>query len=147
MPLITLLTDFGTADAYVGEVKGVLLSRVPAATKSVDIGGDHRYVEGWTYGLADVWPDEIRGKSRVANPGCYPTATLTALAPLLAEKLIEPTGIIIDAIRAAKIAKDRGIGGALLSASSYLMKSPPEQRPDDLGRAKLEAFIAGTEER
>lgn len=56
-------------------------------------------------------------------------------------------GIIIDAIRAAKIAKDRGIGGALLSASSYLMKSPPEQRPDDLGRAKLEAFIAGAEER
>ncbi|EFQ84539.1 inositol 1-phosphate synthase [Aeromicrobium marinum DSM 15272] len=56
-------------------------------------------------------------------------------------------GIIIDAIRAAKIAKDRGIGGALLSASSYLMKSPPEQRPDDIGRQKLEAFIAGTEER
>ncbi len=56
-------------------------------------------------------------------------------------------GIIIDAIRAAKIAKDRGIGGALLSASSYLMKSPPEQRPDDLGRAKLEAFIRGDEER
>jgi myo-inositol-1-phosphate synthase len=56
-------------------------------------------------------------------------------------------GIIIDAIRAAKIAKDRGIGGALLSASSYLMKSPPEQRPDEVGRARLEAFIAGTEER
>ncbi|WP_456694988.1 inositol-3-phosphate synthase [Aeromicrobium sp. P5_D10] len=56
-------------------------------------------------------------------------------------------GIIIDAIRAAKIAKDRGVGGALLSASSYLMKSPPEQRPDDLGRLKLEAFISGEEER
>ncbi|MEO8829140.1 inositol-3-phosphate synthase [Lapillicoccus sp.] len=56
-------------------------------------------------------------------------------------------GIIIDAIRAAKIAKDRGIGGALISASSYLMKSPPVQRPDDIGRAKLEAYIAGTEER
>jgi len=56
-------------------------------------------------------------------------------------------GIIIDCIRAAKIAKDRGIGGALISASSYLMKSPPVQRPDDEGRAKLEAFIAGTEER
>ncbi len=56
-------------------------------------------------------------------------------------------GIIIDAIRAAKIAKDRGIGGALLSASSYLMKSPPEQRPDDVGRARLEAFISGAEER
>ncbi|HIZ96998.1 MAG TPA: inositol-3-phosphate synthase [Candidatus Janibacter merdipullorum] len=56
-------------------------------------------------------------------------------------------GIIIDAIRAAKIAKDRGVSGALLSASSYLMKSPPEQREDTEGREKLEAFIAGTEER
>ena len=56
-------------------------------------------------------------------------------------------GIIIDAIRAAKIAKDRGIGGALISASSYLMKSPPVQREDTEGRVKLEAFIAGTEER
>jgi len=54
-------------------------------------------------------------------------------------------GIIIDAIRAAKIAKDRGIGGPLLSAAAYLMKSPPEQRPDDIGRAKLEAFISGEE--
>jgi myo-inositol-1-phosphate synthase len=52
-------------------------------------------------------------------------------------------GIIIDAIRAAKIAKDRGIGGPILSASSYLMKSPPVQRPDDEGRALVEAFIRG----
>jgi myo-inositol-1-phosphate synthase len=56
-------------------------------------------------------------------------------------------GIIIDAIRAAKIAKDRGIGGALLAASSYLMKSPPVQTADDLGRANLEAFIRGELER
>ncbi len=56
-------------------------------------------------------------------------------------------GIIIDAIRAAKIAKDRGIGGPLLSASSYLMKSPPVQQPDDLGRESVEAFIRGDIER
>jgi myo-inositol-1-phosphate synthase len=56
-------------------------------------------------------------------------------------------GIIIDAIRAAKIAKDRGIGGPLLSPSSYLMKSPPVQRPDDQGRASVEAFIRGEVER
>ena len=56
-------------------------------------------------------------------------------------------GIIIDAIRAAKIAKDRGIGGPLLSASSYLMKSPPVQRPDDKGRESVEAFISGSVER
>lgn len=55
-------------------------------------------------------------------------------------------GIIIDAIRAAKIAQDRDFGGPVLSASSYLMKSPPEQRPDDLGRARLEAFIAGEQD-
>ena len=52
-------------------------------------------------------------------------------------------GIIIDAIRAAKIAKDRGIGGPIISASSYLMKSPPVQLPDDEGRARVEAFIRG----
>jgi len=52
-------------------------------------------------------------------------------------------GIIIDAIRAAKIAMDRGIGGPVMSASTYLMKSPPVQMPDDLGRAAVEAFIRG----
>jgi myo-inositol-1-phosphate synthase len=51
-------------------------------------------------------------------------------------------GIIIDAIRAAKIALDRGLGGPILSASAYLMKSPPQQMPDAQGRAAVEAFIA-----
>ena len=73
------------------------LARVPKDVKIVDIGGDHRYVDGWTYGLADVWPAEIAGKSRIANPGCFPAATLTALAPLLADRLIEPGNIVIDA--------------------------------------------------
>ncbi|WP_159618750.1 inositol-3-phosphate synthase [Ruania rhizosphaerae] len=52
-------------------------------------------------------------------------------------------GIIIDALRAAKIAKDRGVGGPVLAASGYFMKSPPEQYEDQTGRAKVEAFIAG----
>ena len=56
-------------------------------------------------------------------------------------------GIIIDAVRAAKIALDRGIGGPVLAASSYLMKSPPVQVPDDLGREQVEAFIRGDVER
>ena len=73
------------------------LAAVPARTKIVDIGGDHRAVEGWTYGLADVWPDKIRNATRVANPGCYPAASLAALAPLMANNLIEPAGIIVDA--------------------------------------------------
>ena len=56
-------------------------------------------------------------------------------------------GIIIDAVRAAKIALDRGIGGPILSASTYLMKSPPVQMADDQGRAQLEAFIRGDVDR
>ncbi|KNA91090.1 inositol-3-phosphate synthase [Gordonia sp. w5E2] len=52
-------------------------------------------------------------------------------------------GIIIDAVRAAKIAKDRGIGGPILPASAYLMKSPPEQLADDVARQQLETFIEG----
>lgn len=56
-------------------------------------------------------------------------------------------GIIIDALRAAKIAKDRGIGGPILSASSYFMKSPPVQYTDDEAREAVENFIAGTVER
>jgi len=50
-------------------------------------------------------------------------------------------GVIIDAVRAAKIAKDRGIGGPVVAASAYLMKSPPKQMPDDIARTQLEEFI------
>jgi myo-inositol-1-phosphate synthase len=52
-------------------------------------------------------------------------------------------GIIIDAVRAAKIALDRGIGGPVLSASSYFMKSPPEQYSDSVARDAVESFIKG----
>ncbi|KUI33511.1 inositol-3-phosphate synthase [Mycobacterium sp. IS-1496] len=52
-------------------------------------------------------------------------------------------GVIIDAVRAAKIAKDRGVGGPVVAASAYLMKSPPQQLPDDVARTQLETFIEG----
>ena len=74
------------------------LAQVSKEIRIVDIGGDHRFVEGWTYGLADIWPEKIRQSTRVANPGCYPSASIGALAPLLANHLIEPDGIIINAI-------------------------------------------------
>ncbi len=56
-------------------------------------------------------------------------------------------GVIIDAIRAAKIAMDRGVGGPLLSASSYFMKSPPQQFNDEAAHESVEAFIRGDIER
>jgi myo-inositol-1-phosphate synthase len=67
--------------------------------------------------------------------------------PLLAEVKLEvwdspnSAGVVIDAVRCAKIALDRGISGALTAPSSYFMKSPPEQYPDDEARVKVEAFI------
>jgi myo-inositol-1-phosphate synthase len=51
--------------------------------------------------------------------------------------------VIIDAVRAAKIGLDRNVSGPLLSASSYFMKSPPEQYADPVARDRVEQFIRG----
>ena len=52
-------------------------------------------------------------------------------------------GVVIDAIRCAKLGLDRGINGALKAPSAYFMKSPPEQYPDDEAHRMLEEFIKG----
>ncbi len=76
-----------------------LLAQVPASVRVIDVGGDHRFVDGWTYGLTELpgQRDRIRKATRLANPGCYPAATLLALAPLLHAGLVEPEGIVVDA--------------------------------------------------
>jgi myo-inositol-1-phosphate synthase len=56
-------------------------------------------------------------------------------------------GCIIDAIRMLKLGLDRGIGGALISPSAYLMKHPPQQFPDNVARDMVEEFIKGERER
>ena len=53
-------------------------------------------------------------------------------------------GVVIDAIRCCKLALDRGVGGAIVAPSSYFMKSPPRQIPDDQARQAVEDFIKGT---
>jgi myo-inositol-1-phosphate synthase len=53
-------------------------------------------------------------------------------------------GVIIDAVRCAKIALDRGIGGPLLGPSAYFMKSPPVQYHDEVARQMVEDFASGT---
>jgi myo-inositol-1-phosphate synthase len=52
-------------------------------------------------------------------------------------------GVIIDAVRCAKVAMDRGIGGPLLGPSAYFMKSPPVQYHDDVAHEMVESFAAG----
>jgi N-acetyl-gamma-glutamyl-phosphate reductase len=73
-------------------------AHIPAEVKIIDVGGDHRFVDGWTYGLTEITgPAAIAESSRVADPGCFPAASLLALAPLVSKGLVEPTGIIVDA--------------------------------------------------
>lgn len=54
-------------------------------------------------------------------------------------------GVIIDAVRCARLAMDRGIGGPLVAPSSYFMKTPPKQFKDELAREMTEKFIRGEE--
>ena len=69
--------------------------------------------------------------------------------PLVAELKLEvwdspnSAGVVIDALRVAKIALDRGLGGPILSASGYFMKSPPVQYRDEVARRMVEEFVAG----
>ncbi len=69
--------------------------------------------------------------------------------PLLCEVKLEvwdspnSAGVVIDAVRCARLALDRGIGGALLGPSSYFMKSPPEQYCDSEAYMRTEDFISG----
>jgi myo-inositol-1-phosphate synthase len=51
-------------------------------------------------------------------------------------------GVVIDAVRCAKLGLDRGLGGPLIAPSAYFMKSPPVQHPDSVARDMVEAFIA-----
>jgi N-acetyl-gamma-glutamyl-phosphate reductase len=71
---------------------------LPQDLKVIDVGGDHRFVDGWTYGLTEITgPAAIADATRVADPGCFPAASLLALAPLVSKRLVDPTRIIIDA--------------------------------------------------
>ncbi len=54
-------------------------------------------------------------------------------------------GVMIDAVRCAKLALDRGLSGAITAPSAYFMKTPPIQYTDDEARQRTEAFIAGNE--
>jgi N-acetyl-gamma-glutamyl-phosphate reductase len=90
-----------------------LAAGLPAQLKVIDLGADFRladeaawaryyptpYAGRWTYGLPELpgARDAIRASARVAAPGCYATASILALAPLLAEQLADPADIVIVA--------------------------------------------------
>jgi len=117
------------------EDRGVQLDR----TMQLNVGGNvHLGPAGYVAGLDGRKWAYVRLEGRASGD-----------VPLNLEYKLEvwdspnSAGIIIDAVRAAKIAKDRGVGGPILSASSYFMKSPPEQYGDDVARDAVESFIRG----
>jgi N-acetyl-gamma-glutamyl-phosphate reductase len=65
------------APAYVAA-----LEKVRPGTVIVDVSADHRFADGWIYGLPEINRAQIKGATRIANPGCYATAAALALAPV-----------------------------------------------------------------
>jgi N-acetyl-gamma-glutamyl-phosphate reductase len=57
---------------------------------------DEAYLNKATYGLSEIYPEKIKGSSLIANPGCYPTATLLGLMPVIKSRLVDLESIIID---------------------------------------------------
>ena len=99
-----------------GESQRLMPALLAKAAHVVDVGADFRLPAGlyeqwygsahdapdllntFAYGLPELFRDEIRKFAHVANPGCYPTVATLALAPAMAAGLIEPSGIVVDAI-------------------------------------------------
>ena len=60
----------------------------------VDLASDHRHADGWVYGLPELHRDAIKGATRIAAPGCYPTAVSLALAPLVRAGLADDVVVV-----------------------------------------------------
>jgi N-acetyl-gamma-glutamyl-phosphate reductase len=91
--------------------------RLPAAAYEQWYGEAHaapELLDRFAFGLPELFRDDIKGHGHVANPGCYPTAASLALAPLLAAGLVEPTGLIVDAVSGVS-----GRGRGLTAPSLY----------------------------
>lgn len=105
---------------FLATPSGVSVKLVPqfleAGLKVIDLSGDYRlksaeaykawykhdpaeeqYLQQATYGLAEIYGEQVKGKSFISNPGCYPTATLLALWPAVEKGWIDPSSIIVDA--------------------------------------------------
>lgn len=96
--------DFGRTDLVfcclpAGESGAWAFRARAAGARVVDLSADLRAGQGGAeYGIPELWREAIRGRDLVANPGCYPTGILLALAPLLAERIVDASRpVIIDA--------------------------------------------------
>jgi myo-inositol-1-phosphate synthase len=81
------------------------------------------------------------------NSHSFGNLPITFDAKLVVNDSPNSAGVVIDALRATKIALDRGVSGPLLGISSYSFKHPPKQVPDDKAKQWVEDFIQGKVER
>ena len=99
-----------------GQSQAIAADLVDTVAHVVDLGADFRLpvgdyeqwygeahtapglIEQFAFGMPELYRDEIASARHVASPGCYPTSASLALAPLLAAGLVEPTGIVVDAV-------------------------------------------------
>src|SRR6478752_6605136 len=99
-----------------GQSQAIAADLVDTVAHVIDLGADFRLPVGdyeqwygeahtapelvgqFAFGMPELYRDEISASRHVASPGCYPTSASLALAPLLAAGLVEPTGIVVDAV-------------------------------------------------
>jgi len=122
------------------------ISKTEAVTSLIpyDIGWENIYIgpSDWVPWLRDRKIAYIRIEGE--HFGGVP---MSVEVKLEVEDSPNSAGSAIDAIRCAKLAKDRGIGGPLISISAYTMKHPPQQFPDYIARQMVLEFIEGKREK
>lgn len=127
-----------------------LVSKKISKTQSVTSQIPHEMAKGDVHiGPSDhvPWLDDRKWAYIRLEGRAFGDVPLNAEIKLEVHDSPNSAGVIIDALRACKIAMDRKVGGPILSASSYFMKSPPEQYADHDAHAAVEAFIRGEIER
>jgi myo-inositol-1-phosphate synthase len=126
------------------ESKKISKTQVVTSQLSHDLGADNVHIGPSDY---VAWLDDRKWAFVRLEGRAFGNVPLNLEYKLEVWDSPNSAGVIIDAIRACKIALDRKIGGPILSASSYFMKSPPIQYTDAAAYQAVEDFIAGTVER
>jgi N-acetyl-gamma-glutamyl-phosphate reductase len=100
--------------------------RLPAAAYEQWYGGAHgapTLLDRFAFGVPELFRETVTAAEHVAAPGCYPTAAILALAPLLAEGLVDPAGIVVDALSGVS-GRGRGLSAPSLFSEANENASP-----------------------
>ncbi len=123
-----------------------LASKKESKTEAVQsVAGDRIADENIHVGPSDyvAWQDDNKVCFLRMEGTLFGDVPMNVELRLSVEDSPNSAGVSIDAIRCAKLALERGVGGPLLSPSAYFMKHPPEQVSDDEAHTWMEDFIAG----